>query len=71
MNFFQADINEYELSDEYDIIFSSGVFHYLTPNRREIFIHNLKEHTTMHGIHALNVFVAKPFIEAAPDSEEA
>ena len=53
VNFFQADINEYELSDEYDIIFSSGVFHYLTPNRREIFIHNLKEHTTMHGIHAL------------------
>ena len=25
----------------------------------------------MHGIHALNVFVEKPFIEIAPDSEEA
>lgn len=71
VNFFQADINEYELSEEYDIIFSSGVFHYLAPNCRERFIQNLKEHTSMNGIHALNVFVAKPFIEAAPDSEEA
>ena len=71
VGFFQADINEYELSEEYDIIFSSGVFHYLTPNRREGFIRNLKEHTAMNGIHAINVFVKKPFIEAAPDSEEA
>lgn len=71
INFFQADINEYELNDEYDIIFSSGVFHYLTPNRRKTFIQSLKEHTTVKGIHALNVFVKKPFIETAPDSEES
>ncbi len=71
VNFFQANINEYELCEEFDIIFSSGVFHYLIPERREVFIRNLKEHTTTNGIHALNVFVQKPFIEVAPDSEEA
>lgn len=43
----------------------------ITPNRRERFIQNLKEHTAMNGIHAINVFVKKPFIEDAPDSEEA
>lgn len=71
IHFFQADVNEYELNEEYDIIFSSGVFHYLTQNRREQFIQNLKDHTTTNGIHALNVFVQKPFIDTAPDSEEA
>lgn len=71
VNFFQADINEYELNEDYDIIFSSGVLHYLAPNRREPFIRSLKDHTVDKGIHALNVFVKKPFIDMAPDSEEA
>jgi len=71
VNFFQADINEYELSEEYDIIFSSGVFHYIAPERRESFVRNLKEHTAVNGINVINVFVEKPFIEPAPDSEEA
>ncbi len=70
INFFQADINEYELNEEYDIIFSSGVFHYLKPNRRERFIENLEEYTTDNGMHAINVFVKKSFIATAPDSEE-
>ena len=38
---------------------------------RESFIRNLKDHTADKGIHALNVFVKKPFIDMAPDSEEA
>lgn len=71
VNFYQANINEYELVDDYDIIYSSGVFHYLTQNKRKQFVQSLKEHTTANGIHALNVFVEKPFIEAAPDREEA
>lgn len=71
IHFFRADINEYVLCEEYDIIFSSGVLHYLVPGRRERFIQSLKEHTPVGGLHALNVFVQKPFIEAAPDSEEA
>jgi len=71
INFFQADINEYELEEEYDIIFSSGVFHYLKQDKRESFIRNLKAHTAVDGIHAINVFIEKPFIEAAPDSEDA
>ena len=62
VNFFQADINEYELREDYDIIFSSGVLHYLMPNRREQLIQSLKEHTTENGIHALNVFVEYPIM---------
>ena len=71
VNFFCADINDYEITEEYDIIFSSGIFHYLKPERREKFIQNLKEITNLNGIHAINVFVEKPFIKVAPDSEES
>ncbi len=70
VNFFKADINEYELDEEYDIIFSSGTLHYLSLKHRERLIQNIKAHTLNGGVHALNVFVKKPFIEMAPDSEE-
>lgn len=68
--FFKADIMEYNLEGMYDIIFSSGVFHYIKPCLRETFINNLKEHTNPGGINCTNVFVEKPFIEPAPDSEK-
>ena len=58
-------------TEKFDIIFSSGVLHYISLDKRKDFFASLKEYTAPDGIHALNVFVAKPFIEAAPDSEEA
>lgn len=70
VNFFKADINEYEPDEEYDVIFSSGALHYLSLKHREKLIQSIKEHTSINGLHALNVFVKKPFIETAPDSEE-
>lgn len=71
VDFFKADINDYKPHTDFDIIFSSGVFHYISLDKREKLIETLKEHTSMHGINAINVFVNKPFIETAPDSEEA
>jgi len=70
VNFFKADINEYEPVEEYDIIFSSGTLHYLSLKHREKLIQSIKEYTSINGLHALNVFLKKPFVEAAPDSEE-
>ena len=70
VNFFKADINEYEPEEEYDIIFSSGTLHYLSLKHRERLIQSIKKHTLNGGMHALNVFVKKPFIKMAPDSEE-
>lgn len=70
VNFFKADIRDVRLSEEYDIIYSSGVFHYLSPELRKSFIDSLKEHTAYKGINAVNVFVEKPFIPKAPDLEE-
>lgn len=68
VNFFKADISDYRPDAEYDIIFSSGVLHFLSPSMRKEFCESLKLHTSDLGINALNVFVQKPFIPLAPDS---
>lgn len=68
VKFFKADIFDYRPDTEYDIIFSSGVLHFLPQNERKEFCDSLKTHTTDIGINALNVFVKKPFIKRAPDS---
>lgn len=69
INFFKADINDFRLTDNYDIVFSSGVFHYIKPEIRAEMADNIKLHINTGGIVAINVFVKKPFIERAPDSE--
>lgn len=68
VRFFQADIFDYRPDSEYDIIFSSGVLHFLPPTERKSYCDSLKSHTSDTGINALNVFVKKPFIVRAPDS---
>lgn len=67
VRFFRGDIFDYRPETEYDIIFSSGVLHFLSRSRRKEFCDSLKEHTADNGINALNVFVHKPFIKRAPD----
>ena len=67
VNFFKADITDFRTSECYDIIFSSGVFHFIKPEIRKEITENLKEYTYKSGIHAINVFVDKPFVEVAPD----
>lgn len=69
VDFFKADITDYRLKEDYDIIFSSGMFHYVIPEKRQEITENMKAHTTVGGIHVINVFVDKPFIPCAPDSE--
>jgi tellurite methyltransferase len=65
-----SDILNFELEDVYDVIFSTGTLHYLPPEIREKRFQNYKSHTLPGGINALNVFVKKPFILKAPDSEK-
>lgn len=71
IDFFQANVNEYMPDTAFDIVFSSGVLHYISLDKRKQFFDRLKECTSTGGLNVLNVFVAKPFIGIAPDSEEA
>lgn len=69
VNVFRADINDYRLYLRYDILFSSGVLHYIKPELREGIFNNYKEFNNNEGIHAFNVFVEKPFIDLPPENE--
>lgn len=71
IHFFKADVNDYQPDGEFDIVFSSGVLHYVRPERRKPLFDSLKSATAAGGLHALNVFVYKPFLPEAPDLEEA
>lgn len=71
VNFFKADICDYIPKKEYDIIFSSGVFHYIPYHLRERTVNTLKSHTKENGINVINVFVKKPFIPIPHDAEES
>lgn len=70
VDFFKADVRDFRLEADYDIIFSSGVFHYIPLELRENVVNNLKAHTTTNGINVVNVFVEKPFIPLPPDTEK-
>ena len=67
VDFFRADIMDYRLNGFYDVIFSSGVFHFMKPEIRNEVVENIKEHTNKNGLCVVNVFVDKPFIEIPPD----
>lgn len=69
IDFFRADILDYRLEREFDVIFCSGVLHYLPEKTRGEVLDDWKRHTTAGGVNALNVFVEKPFIKNPPDNE--
>jgi tellurite methyltransferase len=66
---FQADVKEYRLDWKYDILFSTGVLHFIPPELREETFENYKANTNKNGLNVFTVFVHKPFIEKAPDPD--
>ena len=71
VNAFVADVNEYRPDGEYDVVFSSGVLHYIRPELRAELFDCYKAHTAPGGLHAMNVFVQKPFLAPPPEKEES
>ncbi|MDR1204665.1 MAG: methyltransferase domain-containing protein [Peptococcaceae bacterium] len=67
---FRADLWDFRLDEKYDVLFSSGVLHYIKPKLRDEVMSNYKSHITANGIAAFHVFVEKPFIVAPPEKEE-
>lgn len=66
---FKADVLDFRLDTNFDILFSSGVLHYIRPQLRNEILGNYKQFTNPDGIHVFNVFVKKPFIAPAPEKE--
>ena len=70
IDFFEADILNYKLENNYDIVFSSGALQYIPKESRKSVVENWKRYTNTDGIHILNVFVEKPFLDIPPDWED-
>ena len=70
INFFQADMRDFRLDSEFDIVFCSGSLHYIPQEQRLEILENYQGHTAESGLHALNVFVRKPFLVTGSDRRE-
>ncbi len=66
INVFTADVKEFRLNTEFDIVYSNGVLDYIPPEFRNEIFSNYKEFTTENGINILSAFVRKPFIDLIP-----
>ena len=67
---FIANINEFQLTESFDVIFSTGVLQYIPQERRKDLFENYRKYTSPGGLNVFSVFVKKPFIEKAPDAEQ-
>ena len=70
INFFQANMLDFRLDTEFDIVFCSGALHYIPQELRKEILENYQNHTSAGGLHALNVFVRKPFVRNPSDGKE-
>lgn len=66
---FRADANDFRPDTHFDIVFSSGALHYIRPELRGEIFSSYQQHTNADGLHAMNVFVQKPFIAPPPEIE--
>jgi tellurite methyltransferase len=66
---FTDDIKSYRLDKLYDVLFSTGVLHYIPTDLRREILENYRDKTRPGGINAMSVLIKKPFIPSAPDSE--
>lgn len=66
VNFFRADILNYKIEKNFDVIYSSGVMQCVPPNERPRVFKMLQSQTKVGGLNALSVFVDKSFIEPSP-----
>ena len=63
----QADMLNYKMTKNYDIIYSCGSLQFVTPKQRPDIFSEYKKCTCEHGLNAHLVFIDKPFVKPAPD----
>jgi tellurite methyltransferase len=68
VNVFKADVKEFGLKEEFDVIFSTGVLHYIPEELRNEILESYKSYTRKDGLNVHSVIIKKPFIQRAPDA---
>ena len=64
---FVADINDFQVDDTFDVVYSTGTIQYLFDDRIEPFFEKVKKMVNVGGYVYFNVFVDKPYLELPPD----
>ncbi len=64
-----ADMHAFRLTEPVDVIFSTGVLHSCRPDTRAELMEHYRALTNPGGLHALSIFVDKPFVPTAPDAD--
>lgn len=64
---FVADINNFDVDDKFDIIYSTGTLQYLFDDCIETFFQKINALVNVGGLVYFNVFVEKSFLELPPD----
>lgn len=67
VNVIQANMINYEIKNQYDIIYSMRSLQFLPVKLRQQHFEKYKQHTSPGGLNAHLVFVEKPFVAVAPD----
>jgi len=67
----QASLLDLQLEAPCDVVYSSGTMTFLPPALRPDYFAQLRRLTPAGGIHAMNVFVEKPFLATPPDWDPA
>ena len=67
VNFFCADLLNVKISHSFDVIYSSGVMHFVPPKHRARIFKMIQAQTKIGGINVFNAFVDKSFVETPPD----
>jgi tellurite methyltransferase len=67
---FRANLWDYRLSEEYDILYSSGALHYIKPELRDEIMLHYKSHVSKNGLVAFLVTVEKPFVVTPPEKKK-
>lgn len=70
LNVLHDDMLRYELSEDYDVIYSHGSLQFLPLEQRRKHFDKYKLRTKVGGLNAHLIFVEKPFVKVAPDWEK-
>lgn len=63
VNFFCADILTYKIESEFDVVYCSGVTHFIPPKLRRKIIEMIQAGTAVGGLNAINAIVEKSFLD--------
>ena len=64
---FTADINDFQIEEQFDVIYSTGTIQYLFDENIDAFFRKINNITKVGGMVYFNVFVEKPFLELPHD----